>query len=208
MALITGFLTLPSLDGRIAAATRGGVFIGDGSSDPKTFTYVDGVPGVTAYNLVVDSDGALWVRSDAGLAAWYLGHWPFARLIVVARISTHHSHHATKDDPTGGSRTQVRLDRGIFDFGIHYRWVSVAGSRSPYKTGSVAPNTSLVWVLYDSITLDLMFLDPSSKPRILWFFLTFFFCVLCRFFKSARAVRCFDAGAFIQWCVSRTFQQI
>ena len=55
-------------DGRVAAATRGGVFIGDGSGDPKTFTYVDGVPGMTAYNLVVDPDGALWIRSDAGLA--------------------------------------------------------------------------------------------------------------------------------------------
>ncbi|MEC7498544.1 MAG: hypothetical protein VYE67_09535, partial [Planctomycetota bacterium] len=46
--LVFGIQSHGRNDGRVAVATRGGVFLGDGMAAPKTFTFVDGVPGTTA----------------------------------------------------------------------------------------------------------------------------------------------------------------
>ncbi len=54
-------------DGRILVATPGGVAVKSGEGPFVTYGFVDGLPGVGAYELGLDASGRIWVRSEDGI---------------------------------------------------------------------------------------------------------------------------------------------
>ncbi|MEZ4433122.1 MAG: thrombospondin type 3 repeat-containing protein [bacterium] len=62
---INDVVALP--DGRIVVATPVGVAVRTGDGPFVTYGFVDGLPGRAAYELVVDPEGEVWVRSDDGV---------------------------------------------------------------------------------------------------------------------------------------------
>ncbi|MCA9540998.1 MAG: hypothetical protein KC620_18990, partial [Myxococcales bacterium] len=63
---INDIVMLPG--GRVAVATPAGLAVSDGAGAFATHGFADGLPGVAAYELVLDPEGELWVRSDDGVA--------------------------------------------------------------------------------------------------------------------------------------------
>lgn len=54
-------------DGRILVATPGGVAVKTGDGPFVTYGFVDGLPGIAAYELGLDPSGRIWVRSEDGI---------------------------------------------------------------------------------------------------------------------------------------------
>ncbi|MEE2786771.1 MAG: thrombospondin type 3 repeat-containing protein [Myxococcota bacterium] len=63
-------------DGRIVVATRGGVSVITPTGDVESYTFLDGLPGVDALQLVSDGTQTVWIRSQNGIAVLDLGNEP------------------------------------------------------------------------------------------------------------------------------------